>query len=412
MTTTATHQSLAETPAASAPPTWTSTELARAFKAPKGFGDATLRDRHPDAIELLGGIPDPSVLPSAELAEATARVLSVPGVPALQYGRTEGVPALREWIAAREGVPVSRILITNGGFHGISLAVQLVVERGGLVAVDNPIFPLFLRGLELSDAKILPITVGRDGFDVAELEAHLVAGARPAAVYTVPDFHNPSQHSLTLEGRRELVRLAEQCNFILLADNPYRELRFRGEELDFEIFNNSSHVIHINTFTKTLGPGLRLGWIVLPERLVPDFVSLRARQDSHSSQLVQHAVAELLGATSTFFDDTLASARELYRQRADALSAALESEAPGVFEIDAPDGGLFLWPRIADDSIDADKLADDATAEGISYQRGSFFPTGPGTDADRRLRLAYGDTSIERLQEGAARLGRAVAKQR
>ncbi|WP_181026889.1 hypothetical protein [Pseudoclavibacter sp. RFBB5] len=100
------------------------------------------------------------------------------------------------------------------------------------------------------------------------------------------------------------------------------------------------------------------------------------------------------------------------QQRADALAAALEAEAPGVFEIDAPEGGLFLWPRIADDSIDADRLADDATAEGISYQRGSFFPSGPGTDSDRRLRLSYGDTSVERLQEGAVRLGRAVAKQR
>ncbi|PPG01186.1 PLP-dependent aminotransferase family protein [Pseudoclavibacter sp. RFBI5] len=411
MTSTASTQTLLQSTPQTSPPTWTSTELARAFNAPKGFGDATLRDRHPDSIELLGGIPDPSVLPSAELAEATARVLSVPGVPALQYGRTEGVPALREWIAAREGVPVSRVLITNGGFHGISLAVQLVVERGGLVAVDNPIFPLFLRGLELSDARILPITVGRDGFDVAELEAHLVAGARPAAVYTVPDFHNPSQHSLALEGRRELVRLAERYDFILLADNPYRELRFRGDELDFEIFNSSSHVIHINTFTKTLGPGLRLGWIVLPERLVPDFVSLRARQDSHSSQLVQHAVAELLGTTPTFFDDTLASARELYRERADALSAALEAHAPGAFEIDAPDGGLFLWPRLVDDAIDADRLAEDASAEGIGYQRGSFFPSGPGTDAPRRLRLAYGDTPVERLQEAAARLGRALEKQ-
>ncbi|WP_341997215.1 hypothetical protein MRBLWH7_003715 [Microbacterium sp. LWH7-1.2] len=113
------------------------TALLSAFTAPKGFGDQTLRERRADAIELLGGIPDPAALPARELAEATARVLSQPGLPALQYSRTEGIPALREWIAARERVPVSRIVLTNGGFHGLALAIQTTVERGDLVAVDN-----------------------------------------------------------------------------------------------------------------------------------------------------------------------------------------------------------------------------------------------------------------------------------
>ncbi|MDD7834375.1 aminotransferase-like domain-containing protein [Paenarthrobacter sp. AB444] len=385
--------------------------LIEAFTAPKGFGDATLRDKRADAIELLGGIPDPGVLPTTEIAEATARVLARPGVPALQYSRTEGISPLREWIAEREGVPVDRILITNGGFHGLSLAIQAVVERGDLVAVDNPIFPLFLRGLQLSDARTLPVFVGPRGLDVDHLSDLLRGGARPSALYTVPDFHNPSQGTMPGEARAELVRLAEHYGFVILADNPYRELRFAGEQESVEEFNNSDHVLHINTFTKTLGPGLRLGWTVTPEHLARDLVALRSRQDSHSSTLVQAIIGELVTSDPGIFDATLNKARALYRSRAETLVAALDREAPGAFESLLPEGGLFLWPRLADDAVDPDQLAADASAEGVEYQRGSFFPSGPGTDADRHLRLAYGDVSAEKLEEAASRLGRALKRQ-
>lgn len=384
--------------------------LIEAFTAPKGFGDATLRDRRADAIELLGGIPDPSVLPTEKLAAATARVLGRPGVPALQYSRTEGISPLREWIADREGVPADRILITNGGFHGLSLAIQAVVERGDLVAVDNPIFPLFLRGLQLSDARTLPVFVGPHGLDIDHLSDQLRAGARPTALYTVPDFHNPSQGTLPAEARRELVRLAEHYGFIVFADNPYRELRFAGQQESVEEFNNSEHVLHINTFTKTLGPGLRLGWTVAPEHLARDLVALRSRQDSHSSTLVQAIVGELLTSEPGIFDNTMDKARSLYRNRAETLIAALHREAPGAFDTVLPEGGLFLWPKLTNPAIDPDILAAAASAEGIEYQRGSFFPSGPGTDADRHLRLAYGDVPEPKLEEAAARLGRALAR--
>jgi 2-aminoadipate transaminase len=385
--------------------------LITGFTAPKGFGDATLRDRRADAIELLGGIPDPQLLPALELADATARVLARPGVPALQYSRTEGISPLREWIAAREGVPVERIIITNGGFHGLSLGIQTVLERGDLVAVDNPVFPLFLRGLELSAAQILPIRVGADGLDIDQLAGHLRAGARPAALYTVPDFHNPTQGTLPAGARAELVRLAEHYGFTVFADNPYRELWYQGGPESTSVFNESDRVIHINTFTKTLGPGLRLGWVVVPAQLAPDIVALRSRQDSHSSTLVQAIVGELLTHDPGLFDTTLGRARRVYRGRAETLVAALEREAPGAFDATVPDGGLFLWPRLTDDALDADRLAADASAEGIEYQRGSFFPSGPGTDAARHLRLAYGHVPEAQLDEAAARLGRALRKQ-
>jgi 2-aminoadipate transaminase len=387
-------------------------ELIRALTDPKGFGDATLRTPRADAIELLGGIPDPDLLPGAQLADAYAAALAEPGLPALQYGRTEGVPELREWIAAREAVPVSRILITNGGFHGLALAIQLVLERGDLVAVDNPIFPLFLRGLELADARILPIRVGADGLDLDELEARLAAGARPAALYTVPDFHNPSQGVLPESARRHLVALAERYGFIVFADNPYREIAFDGVTESVAAFNESDHVVHINTFTKTLGPGLRLGWVVLPERFTANAVKLRSRNDSHSSQLTQHAIARFVTSHETAFDEVLQRARPVYAERAAALAAALEREAPGEFEVRPPRGGFFVWARLRDDAIDEARLAADASLEGIEYQRGAFFTSGEGTDADRHLRLGFSRASVAELDEAARRLAAAIARQR
>jgi 2-aminoadipate transaminase len=146
--------------------------------------------------------------------------------------------------------------------------------------------------------------------------------------------------------------------------------------------------------------------------LAADLAALRSRQDSHSSTLVQAIVGELLTSEPGIFDATLKRARSLYRKRAEALVSALHLEAPGAFETVLPHGGLFLWPKLADPGIDPEELAADASAEGVEYQRGSFFPSGPGTDADRHLRLAYGDVDESKLKQAAARLGRALANQR
>ncbi|WP_345471892.1 PLP-dependent aminotransferase family protein [Glutamicibacter ectropisis] len=386
-------------------------ELVGRFSKPQGFGDATLRSPRTDSIELLGGIPDPEVLPVAELTAATERVLLRSGVPALQYSRTEGITELREWIAAREGVSADRIIVTNGGFHGLSLAIQALINPGDLVAVDNPIFPLFLRGLELATTNILPVPVGAAGLDVDALEGQLRAGVRPKALYTVPDFHNPTQGSLSRPDRQRLVELAAQYGFVLLADNPYRELYFGTESASYREFNDSENVIHINTFTKTLGPGLRLGWLVVPNWLRSDISALRSRQDSHSSTLIQSIVAEALTHEETLFDATLDKARATYRNRAQVLATALETETQGALDIELPNGGLFLWPKIVSDRIDPQKLSESARSHGVDYQQGAFFPSGPGTEAARHLRLSFGHVSEENLKEGARRIGLAFKDQ-
>lgn len=384
--------------------------LAQSLTVPKGFGDQSLIAPRPDSIRLLGGIPAPEALPVPDIARVSAELWADRGAAtaALQYSSSTGFTGLREWVARREGVDPSRIVITNGGLHGLSLAVLTVIERGATVAVDDPIFPLFLRVLELATDSVLPVPVDGDGLDVEALAARLAAGERIDAVYTVPDFHNPSQGTLTTDRRRALVELAERYGFWLLIDNPYRELRFTGIDQGLEPFHRSDRAIVVNTFTKTLGPGWRVGWLVLPEQLVAPIIRLRNRLDGHSSTVTQTLIEHLLLTDPGWFDAVVEPARALYGERARVLVDALDSALPGAFTASVPEGGLFLWPRLVDDSVDATALAARAAEHGLLYQQGEFFTSGPDAyESSRHLRLAYGDRTPEELREAVRRLAAA-----
>ncbi|MET7421107.1 PLP-dependent aminotransferase family protein [Dactylosporangium sp. NPDC005555] len=382
------------------------TVLSQGLTVPKGFGDTTLVAATPGAIRLLGGIPAPEALPVEDIGRASAELWQDrdAAVAGLQYSQSHGFLALRGWIAAREGVDPRRIVITNGGMHGLSLAVLTVVERDATVAVDDPVFPLFLRALELSTTRTLPVPVVADGFDVEHLAARLAASDRIAAAYTVPDFHNPTQVTLSAQKRRALIELAERYGFYVIVDNPYRELRFAGEDQGVAVFNDSDRSIHVNTFTKTLGPGWRLGWLVLPDHLVDPVIRLRNRVDAHSATVTQTLIERLVTGDPQWFDRIVGAANALYRDRAQILVDELHAQLPGAFSTHAPEGGLFLWPRLTDDTVDPAALYQRAAANGVVYQQGEFFAASPQRESARYLRFAYGDRTPDELREAVRRL--------
>ncbi|WP_405905935.1 PLP-dependent aminotransferase family protein [Streptomyces sp. NBC_00828] len=383
------------------------TALARGLSAPKGFVDASLAAPAPGTIRLLGGIPAPAALPVEAIGKASAQLWQTPdaAVASLQYSPARGSAALCDWIAQREGVDPSRIVVTNGGMHGLALAVLTVVERGATVAVDDPVFPGFLWALEVSTTRILPVPVVADGFDVEHLARRLATGARIAAAYTVPDFHNPAQVSLSAPKRQALIELAERYGFYVIVDNPYRELRFGGRDQGVAVFNQSDRAIHVNSFTKTLGPGWRVGWLVLPDHLVDPVTRLRNRLDVHTSSVTQTIIERLLTDDAQWFDGIVRSATALYQERADVLIDALREQLPGALDIVAPEGGLFLWPRLTDDAVDPAALFRRAAAHGVVYQPGEFFAADPrGRSSARHLRLSYSDRTPEELREAVRRL--------
>jgi 2-aminoadipate transaminase len=363
-------------------------------------------------IRLVSGAPAAEALPLADYAHVASTLLNDPvaGPEALGYGQHSGVPELREWIAGRESVSADRVLITNGGLHGVSLALAAVLEPGESIGVDDPVFPDTIRIAELHSARVLPIPVGAQGLDVDTLAWRLRSGQRIKVLYTVPDFHNPSGGVLPAAARARLVALAEEYGFVIVSDNPYREYGFVDPpEADFSA--DSDQVVRVGTFTKTLGPGLRLGWIVAPTWLAPHLENLRRRSDFHSSVLGQRLITELVTRPG-WFDWLLASGRAQYAQRAEILGGAIRSRLTGVLDFQNPSGGFFLWTEIIDPAVDPAQLLTAAAAQGLILTAGRNFAATGGSSWDRRLRLAYSSPPIDHLSVAVDRLADAVTSLR
>ena len=355
-------------------------------------------------IRLVSGAPAPEALPSADFAATAALLFGDPdsGAAALAYGPHAGLPALREWIARREGVDPSSVLVTNGALHGVALAFGALLEDGDTVVLDDPVFPDTVRIAEQYGAEILPVRVGPDGIDVQRISDHLAAGVRIRLVYTVADFHNPSGGVLSAADRTELVVLAERYGFVIVSDNPYRETTFDGSYVeDFDA--SSSRVVRVGTFTKTLGAGLRLGWVIAPSWLVPHLENLRRRTDFHSSTVSQALVLPLLRQPG-WFDRLLVHNREVHRTKARVFADALSAGTSDDLRFTEPAGGFFIWARLADHAPSAARLVSAAAEQQLLLTAGSHFAADGGTQWDRYLRFAFSAPTLEELPVAVDRL--------
>ena len=390
-------------------------ELGRREDRSRGFGQRTAL--LPGAIALNGGAPSSDLLPLAAIGRASAELAADPAAlaAALQYSVPSGIGELRGWIAEREGVTADRVLVTNGAFHGLSLLFDALLDRGDQIFVEDPTYPLIFRDLQHHEPELLPLHLGADGFDIAALEALLEGGARPRLLYTVPDFHNPTGFVTPAAQRARLVELAERYGFVIVSDNAYHSLGFEGVEVPADYPTDSDLVVHVRTFSKTLGPGLRLGWLVLPEWLVGPVTRLRANQDQHSSALVQAIVARIVGAGDHApldggLDAIAARARLAYAQRFDLVAGILQEQVPGGVEIDHRTGGIFLWARLRDTGIDllaAQHLA--RTRYGTDAVLGRFFHRERPDDDRAGLRVGISHLAPQELRVGAERLAAALA---
>jgi 2-aminoadipate transaminase len=362
----------------------------------------------PEVLSFAGGLPAPELFPVEAIAEAHARVLARDGRAALQYSTTEGFGPLREWVAARlarRGIRASadQVLITNGSQQGIDLVARLFLDPGDTVALENPSYLAALQTFAGCEASFLPVASDDDGMDVDELEA-AVASRRPKLVYVVSEFHNPKGTTLSRARRERLVRLCQAHRVPLLEDNPYGELRFRGEEPPpLAALDDGGVTIHLGTFSKTLAPGMRLGWLVGPKDIVRTATIAKQAADLHTATLAQRAAVELL---RTFdYDAHLARLRPVYGERCAAMLGALLRHLPPTARWTRPDGGLFIWAELPA-GVSADEIFADAVREKVAFVPGSAFYA----DAPRRemMRLNYSNCPPDLIEEGIARLGRVV----
>jgi 2-aminoadipate transaminase len=362
----------------------------------------------PDVLSFAGGLPAPELFPVAAIAAAHAEVLATQGPAALQYSTTEGFGPLREWVVARlarRGVRVTadQVLITNGSQQGIDLSARVLLDPGDTVAVEDPSYLAALQCFAGCEARLLPLPSDDDGMDVEALEQALREHT-PRLIYLVPEFHNPKGTTLSLTRRRHLVRLAQERRIPIVEDNPYGELRFRGESPPpLMALDEGQVVIHLGTFSKTLTPGLRLGWMVGPKELVRAATIVKQATDLHTGTLAQRVAVALLSRFD--YDGHLTQLREVYGARCQAMLDALGRHMPAGTTWTKPDGGLFVWAGLPG-GLSAEALFREALEQKVAFVPGAPFYAGP--PRVEMMRLNYSNRPPELIEEGIARLGRVV----
>jgi DNA-binding transcriptional MocR family regulator len=365
----------------------------------------------PDMISLAVGWPSPRLYPTGELAQITADVFAEEGGEALSYLPAEGLYALREQLAARGRMygfaeDLDEIIVTSGAKQGISLTARATLESGDVAVIESPSFAGMLDSLRQTGARVIGVPVDQDGFDVDALEK-LLARHEVKLVALQTACQNPTGRDLSEERRARLAALARDRNFFVLEDRVYADASFEGKPVRPLRELAPAHVIYVNSLSKLVGGGLRAGWVAASGPVRERIATLKLESDFHSATLIQHIAARWLAAGA--YDRHLEHTKPFYRERRDALLAALERHLPGEYQADPPQGGHHVWVTL-NTALDERALYSEAARYGVA------FTPGGAVTAERRtqtsLRLSFSLVEPPELDEGVRRLARAIREVR
>ncbi len=393
----------------------------------KGMQSSVVREilkvtSQPDVISFAGGMPAPELFPLKEIEQACIKVLREQGSSALQYSISEGYVPLREFIVRKMGrygivASVDNVLITTGSQQALDLVSRVLLDPGDVIIIEAPTFVGALQSFRAYQASYASVPLDDDGMLVDVLEQKIVE-THPKFMYVLPNFHNPGGVTLSRERRERLVSLARQYGVPILEDDPYGELRFEGENIEPLVVISAKQngqqsgyfegdVIYMSTFSKTLSPGLRLGWVVAPVEVLKKLVQAKQGADLHTSTFDQMMAYEVMA--DGFLDQHVLKIRETYRQRRDAMLAALEEHFPVGATWTHPQGGLFLWVKLPE-GVDSLDLINEAVEQKVAFVPGTaFYADGRGHDA---LRLTFATCSTDQIEEGIKRLGKAIVRRK
>ena len=351
-----------------------------------------------ETISFARGIPAPECLPVEELADCARAALERDGATVLSYGSSAGYSPLRDWIAERHGVDPERVLVTNGSLQGmVFLAERFAGER---VLVEAPTYDRPLKILAAHGVETVSVAMDDEGLDLVALADALDSGGKPAFLYTIPTFQNPSGRTLSVERRQQLAAIAREQELLVLEDDPYGLVRFDGEAPPtlFEL-EGGTRVAYSSSFSKTIAPGLRVGYFVLPNALERELEALATSTYITPVLLGQATVFEFLRRGN--FEPNLERVSALLGARRDAMLEALERELPDS-RWSRPQGGYFVWLELPE-GADAGALLERATAAGVTFVPGADFGGAPNT-----ARLAFSFVSPDEIREGVRRLAALV----
>ncbi|MDQ2588519.1 transcriptional regulator [Saccharothrix yanglingensis] len=380
------------------------TEATRGVPVARTFTSSPVRDllalaNRPEVISFAGGLPAPELFDVDGLRAAFDQALSR---RTLQYAPTEGDVDLRALVAARmtrRGLPTTAadLLVTTGSQQALALVVTALLEPGSVVAVEEPTYLAALQCFQLAGARVVPVAGDEHGVDPAAL-AEVVERERPGLLYLVPTFANPTGRTLDAGRRAAVAAVADRHGLWVVEDDPYGELRFRGEPVP-PLASFSDRVLHLGSFSKIGAPGLRLGWLRAPEALLRTLVIVKQAADLHTSVLDQAAAAVYLGATD--LDEHVRGLCAAYRERRDAMVAALPSTTPEGTRWTDPDGGMFVWLTLPGD-VDTGELVGKALERDVAFVPGAaFYATTPDRST---MRLSFTTNTPDGIAEGMRRL--------
>jgi len=356
-------------------------------------------------ISFARGAPRADILPHASVRDAAARALESDWEKALSYGTGRGHLGLCEWIADLHDVQSEQVMVTNGSMEGAALLFRNLISEGDRVVVEQPTYDRTLLLLRQAGADIVGAPLEDDGVDPAEVEAAAAAGPVKLA-HIIPNFHNPAGCTLSLEKRGALVKQAADHGFTLLEDDPYRLICFeeaRGKTM-LEM-DGADRVIHASSFSKSVSPGVRVGYLVGPAEQIATLAKRANETYISPNMLAESIVFEL--CRSGGLDENLKVVNDALRERRDALVDALREHIPEA-EFVVPEGGYFLWLDLKED-VDTEALLTEAKEEGVTFVAGPDFMIEGGSSS---LRLSFAPVPAGDVAEGVQRLARALERLR
>jgi len=364
----------------------------------------------PKIISFAGGLPAPELFPVKEMKAAVDKVFEEHGQEAMQYGAAKGVTALREVIQQhvkeKENVDseLDNVLVTTGSEQALDLVGKAFVDPGDTVLVEQPTYLCALDVFRSYGANFASVEIDEDGMKMDALEEALKANPNTKLIYTVPNFQNPTGRTMTEERRKQLAELAEKYDVYVLEDNPYGEIRFAGQHVPaVKSFDKSGHVFYMSTFSKTLAPGFRLGWLVADKAVVNKLTVLKQSADLHTDNLAQFAVAQFFADNDV--DAHVKEISALYGKRKDLMLEGIKKYFPEGVKYTDPEGGMFLWVEVpgVDDTVE---LFKECLEHDVAFVPGDPFFAGevqPGA-----FRLNYSNMKEDQIEVGLKRLGAAL----
>ncbi len=376
---------------------------------------AKIRDkaaRGETVVSFAGGLPSAEFFPVEDLRRINEQILREEGGEAIQYAASDGYDPLRKYLVEFmrryqvTDITYKNILITSGAQQGLAYLAKGLITPGSVVITENPSYPGALDTFNAYGARVVGVNVDGEGMDMDALEQVLEAHKNVAFIYTIADFQNPTGISMSIPRRKRLVELAERYNTFVVEDGPYSLISFDGAVMPaIKSFDTYGRVIYSGSTSKTIAPGLRVGWLIADEGSIQKLVYLKMRDDLQVNNMAQRQVFHYFRDCG--FDDHLRQVIQVYRQRRDTMIHAVKESFPEGTRVIVPGGGLFLWVELPEE-LDTLEMFDFVFQKNIAYVPGTFFcPDGGGKNT---MRLNFSTTSEEKIAEYIPILGEMICQ--